>query len=147
MSNELLFANTEFYIDKKLNIITNLANLSALIMENIKDLNWVGFYLYDGEKLYLGPFQGKAAITLIDIGNGVCGTSAEKRETIIVGNVHDFSGHIACDCNSNSEIVIPIIKNNELFGVLDIDSPKLNRFDEELKNDLEKLVKLLVDIL
>jgi GAF domain-containing protein len=116
-------------------------------MEEIKDLNWVGFYLYDGEKLYLGPFQGKSAVTLIDMGKGVCGTSAIKRETIVVKNVHEFEGHIACDCNSNSEIVIPIIKNDELFGVLDIDSPVINRFDENLKKDLENLVKLLVDIL
>ncbi len=147
MSNELLFANAEFYLDKKLNKITNLANLSALIMENVKELNWVGFYLYDGEKLYLGPFQGKAAVTVIDLGKGVCGKSALERKTIIVDNVHEFSGHIVCDCNSNSEIVVPIIKNNELIGVLDIDSPKLNRFDQSLKNDLENLVKLLVDIL
>ena len=147
MNNELLFTHAELFIDKKLNIVTNLANMSAIIMENVPNLNWVGFYLYSGEKLYLGPFQGKAAVTLIDMGKGVCGTSAVKRETIIVDNVHEFSGHIACDCDSNSEIVIPIIKNNQLFGVLDIDSPKVNRFDEVLKNDLEKLVKLLVDIL
>lgn len=147
MNNDLLFTHAELFIDKKLNIVTNLANMSAIIMENIPDLNWVGFYLYDGEKLYLGPFQGKAAVTLIDISKGVCGTSAVKRETIIVDNVHEFLGHIACDCDSNSEIVVPIIKDNQLFGVLDIDSPKVNRFDEVLKNDLEKLVKLLVDIL
>jgi GAF domain-containing protein len=147
MNNDLLFTHAELFIDKKLNIVTNLANMSAIIMENIPDLNWVGFYLYDGEKLYLGPFQGKAAVTLIDISKGVCGTSAVKRETIIVDNVHEFPGHIACDCDSNSEIVVPIIKDNQLFGVLDIDSPKVNRFDEVLKNDLEKLVKLLVDIL
>lgn len=147
MNNELLFTHAELFIDKKLNIVTNLANMSAIIMENIPDLNWVGFYLYNGEKLYLGPFQGKAAVTLIEMGKGVCGTSAIKRETIIVDDVHQFPGHIVCDCDSNSEIVIPIIKNNQLFGVLDIDSPKINRFDEVLKNDLEKLVKLLVDIL
>ncbi|HQN74432.1 MAG TPA: GAF domain-containing protein [Bacillota bacterium] len=147
MTNDFLFTHAELFIDKKLNIVTNLANMSAIIMENVSDLNWVGFYLYDGERLYLGPFQGKAAVTLIDMGKGVCGTSAKKKETIVVANVHDFPGHIPCDCESNSEIVIPIIKNDVLFGVLDIDSPKLNRFDETLKNDLEKLVKLLVDIL
>ncbi|MDT8337098.1 MAG: GAF domain-containing protein [Candidatus Izemoplasmatales bacterium] len=147
MNNDLLFTHAELFIDKKLNIYSNLANMSAIIMENIPDLNWVGFYLYDGEKLYLGPFQGKAAVTLIDMGKGVCGTSAVKREIIIVDNVHEFPGHITCDCDSNSEIVVPIIKDNQLFGVLDIDSPKINRFDEVLKNDLEKLVKLLVDFL
>jgi GAF domain-containing protein len=147
MQNETLFMHADLFLDKKLKNVTNLANLSAIIMEEIKDLNWVGFYLYDGEKLYLGPFQGKSAVTLIDMGKGVCGTSAIKRETIVVKNVHEFEGHIACDCNSNSEIVIPIIKNDELFGVLDIDSPVINRFDENLKKDLENLVKLLVDIL
>ena len=147
MQNETLFMHADLFLDKKLKNVTNLANLSAIIMEEIKDLNWVGFYLYDGEKLYLGPFQGKSAVTLIDMGKGVCGTSALKRETIVVKNVHEFEGHIACDCNSNSEIVIPIIKNDQLFGVLDIDSPVINRFDENLKKDLENLVKLLVDIL
>ena len=147
MTNDFLFTHAELFIDKKLNIITNLSNMSAIIMENVSDINWVGFYLYDGEKLYLGPFQGKAAVTLIDMGKGVCGKAASTRETLVIDNVHDFPGHIPCDCDSNSEIVIPIIKNGELFGVLDIDSPKLNRFDNSLKNDLERLVKLLVDIL
>jgi len=147
MTNEFLFTHAELFIDKKLNIVTNLSNLTAIIMENVPDLNWVGFYLYDGEKLYLGPFQGKAAVTLIDMGKGVCGTSAKEQKTLIVDDVHKFPGHIPCDCDSMSEIVIPIVKNNQLFGVLDIDSPKLNRFDKELKEDLENLVKLLVDIL
>jgi GAF domain-containing protein len=147
MTNEFLFTHAELFLDKKLNIVTNLANMSAIIMENISDLNWVGFYLYDGEKLYLGPFQGKAAVTIIDIGKGVCGTSASKREILIVDDVHKFPGHIPCDCDSKSEIVLPIVKNGELFGVLDIDSPIQNRFDENTAKDLEKLVKLLVDIL
>lgn len=147
MTNEFLFTHAELFLDKKLNIVTNLANMSAIIMENISDLNWVGFYLYDGEKLYLGPFQGKAAVTIIDMGKGVCGTSASKREILIVDDVHKFPGHIPCDCDSNSEIVLPIVKNGELFGVLDIDSPIQNRFDENTAKDLEKLVKLLVDIL
>ncbi|MGD9963722.1 MAG: GAF domain-containing protein [Candidatus Izemoplasmatales bacterium] len=147
MTNEFLFTHAELFLDKKLNIVTNLANMSAIIMQNISDLNWVGFYLYDGEKLYLGPFQGKAAVTIIDMGKGVCGTSASKREILIVDDVHKFPGHIPCDCDSNSEIVLPIVKNGELFGVLDIDSPIQNRFDENTAKDLEKLVKLLVDIL
>lgn len=147
MKREFLFTHAELFMDKKLKQVTNLANMAAIIMENIPNLNWVGFYLYDGEKLYLGPFQGKAAVTTIDIGKGVCGTSAEKQTTIVVDDVHKFPGHIACDCDSSSEIVIPIIIKNQLFGVLDIDSPKQNRFDESLKIDLEKLVKLLVDIL
>ncbi len=147
MNNDILFTHAELFMDKKLEQVTNLANLSAIIMENIPNLNWVGFYLFNGDFLYLGPFQGKAAVTKIDLGKGVCGTSAKTRETIIVDDVHKFPGHIPCDCDSASEIVIPIIKNNKLFGVLDIDSPIKNRFDEDLKNMLEKLVKLLVDIL
>ena len=147
MTNEFLFTHAELFLDKKLNIVTNLANMSAIIMENISDLNWVGFYLYDGEKLYLGPFQGKAAVTIIDMGKGVCGTSALKKEILIVDDVHKFPGHIPCDCDSKSEIVLPIVKDGELFGVLDIDSPIQNRFDKNTAKDLEKLVKLLVDIL
>ena len=116
-------------------------------MSNMADLNWVGFYLFDGEKLYLGPFQGLAAVTQIEIGKGVCGHSALKKETIIVDDVKQFFGHITCDSASKSEIVLPIIKDKQLLGVLDIDSPKLNRFQEKDKQRLEHLVKLLVDIL
>ena len=137
----------ELFLDKLLPQTTNLANFSAIIKENIEDLNWVGFYLYNGENLYLGPFQGKAAVTLIEIGKGVCGRAAEKRETIVVSDVHKFPGHIACDCDSLSEIVIPIIKDNKLFGVLDIDSPIRDRFNQETKEILENLVKLLIDFL
>lgn len=147
MENEILLQSVNFILDENLNPLSNYANFTALIMEHVKDLNWVGIYLYDGEKLFLGPFQGKSAVPLIDMGRGVCGAAAEQRKTLVVDSVHDFSGHIACDCDSNSEIVVPIIKNNQLLGVLDIDSPKYKRFDEELKSDMELLVKLLVDIL
>jgi len=147
MKNEILFQATELFLDKNLNPISNYANFTAIIMEHVEDLNWVGIYLYDGKNLFLGPFQGKSAVTLIDMGKGVCGIAAKERKTMVVDNVHEFTGHIPCDCNSNSEIVIPIIKNNQLLGVLDIDSPKYNRFDETLKTELEALVKLLVDIL
>lgn len=135
------------YMDMSLNYITNLANFSALVAEYFDEINWAGFYLYDGDRLYLGPFQGKAACVEIELGKGVCGTAALERRTIIVPDTDAFVGHIACDAASRSEIVIPIFKNRKLFGVLDIDSPKLDRFDEFDKEVLEKAVDLLVDII
>lgn len=123
--------------------LANLSNASALLWLLIDDINWAGFYLYKKGKLILGPFQGKPACVNIEIGKGVCGTAAETRTTQLVKNVHDFPGHIACDCASNSEIVVPIIKNDQLIGVLDIDSPILNRFDEDDQKGLEKFVQTL----
>ena len=123
--------------------VTSLSNMSALIFYNLPDVSWAGFYLVRDGKLILGPFQGKIACTEIKFGKGVCGTTAEKKETIIVKNVHEFPGHIACDSESNSEIVVPIFKNGELYGVLDLDSKKLERFDEKDKLLLESLVKIL----
>src|SRR6266540_5009396 len=99
--------------------IANAANLSSLLYHSLPDLNWAGFYLSKGEELVLGPFQGKPACVRIPIGKGVCGTAAEQRETILVDNVHDFPGHIACDSASNSEVVVPLIKHEQLLGVLD----------------------------
>jgi L-methionine (R)-S-oxide reductase len=120
--------------------ITTLANSAAFIFDTIPDLNWAGYYLYDGNELYLGPFAGKPACTKIPMGKGVCGTSAAKRETIVVEDVHKFEGHIACDSASNSEIVIPMIKKDgSLYGVLDIDSPSFNRFSDEEKNIFEQI--------
>lgn len=143
-----LIENSKFYLDSNLRTVTNLANLSAYLFEHIENINWAGFYLFDGKELYLGPFQGKPACTSIKIGNGVCGTSAKNRETLVVDDVHKFNGHITCDSVSESEIVIPIItKNDELFGVLDIDSPTLKRFDLEIKKALEIIIDFLVDIL
>ena len=124
--------------------IANCANLSSLIFNNIEDLNWAGFYLWKNEKLVLGPFQGLTATTKIELGKGVCGSSARDRVTYVVPDVHKFPGHIACDLASNSEIVIPLIKGDRLIGVLDIDSPKLDRFSEEDKINLEKLVMILI---
>lgn len=123
--------------------LANLSNASALLWLLIEDINWAGFYLYKKDKLILGPFQGKPACVNIEIGKGVCGTAAETRTTQLVKNVHDFPGHIACDGASNSEIVVPIVHNNELIGVLDIDSPLLNRFDEEDQKGLQKFVETL----
>ena len=143
-----LIEKAEYYIDEDLNTISVLANLSSYLYYNIESLNWVGFYLFKDNELHLGPFQGKPAVVNIELGSGVCGVSASKRETIIVKDVHEFNGHIACDMDSNSEIVIPLIsKSGELFGVLDMDSPELDRFDNELKEALEIIGHLLVDIL
>ena len=128
------------------NVISNSANFSALLFNNLKDLNWVGFYFKHGNELILGPFQGNTACVEIKIGNGVCGTAFENNETIVVSNVHDFPGHIACDPNSKSEIVVPLKKNGILYGVLDIDSPIFNRFSDEDKNGIESLLNEFVEL-
>jgi len=124
--------------------LANLSNASALMWLLMDEINWVGFYLYKNDELVLGPFQGKPACTHIEIGKGVCGTAVEKRETQLVKDVHDFPGHIACDIQSNSEIVVPIIIDNKIIGVLDIDSPIVERFDEVDKKHIEKFVNLLI---
>ncbi len=124
------------------NYIANMANLSALLFTSLEDINWAGFYLLDGkDELVLGPFQGNPACIRIPLGKGVCGTAAAELTTQLVEDVHSFDGHIACDAASNSEIVIPVMRNGELFAVLDIDSPSLARFDDEDKIGLEALVK------
>ncbi|GIP45323.1 hypothetical protein J45TS6_37820 [Paenibacillus sp. J45TS6] len=125
------------------NAIANMANASALLNVFLTDINWVGFYIYDGKELVLGPFQGLPACIRIGIGRGVCGTSAEQLRTIRVENVNEFPGHIACDEATKSEIVVPIVKNGELFGVLDIDSPHLSRFDQADQEFLEQFVEIL----
>lgn len=124
-------------------LITLLSNASALLMDNLDDLNWAGFYLYRDDRLILGPFQGKVACEIIEMGKGVCGSSAVRDETLLVRNVHEFPGHIACDSASNSEIVIPLHVAGKLFGVLDIDSPKLRRFDEEDRENLETIARII----
>ena len=124
--------------------ISNLANTAALLWEVMPDINWAGFYLLEGDKLILGPFQGKVACTEIANGKGVCGTAAKTLTTQVVADVHEFPGHIACDADSRSEIVIPLFDNNgDLFGVLDIDSPVLNRFSKEDKEGLEEIAVIL----
>ncbi|MBP1683207.1 MAG: hypothetical protein H6Q27_771 [Ignavibacteriaceae bacterium] len=127
------------------NLISNLSNLTAVLKDTFEKVSWVGFYLFDGNKLYLGPFQGKVACTNIEIGKGVCGTSALKRETIIVPDVNKFPGHIFCDGNSKSEIVVPLIKNKKLLGVLDLDSHEYNSFKEVDKKYLEEICKFLCE--
>ena len=123
--------------------ISQLANTSALLNVYLENINWVGFYLFDGKQLILGPFQGLPACTQIAMGKGVCGTSAIKQEVIRVEDVHLFPGHIACDGASQSEIVLPIIINNQLFGVLDIDSPIKSRFSIDDEIGLKKVVDII----
>ncbi len=123
--------------------IANLANASALLYQTLDGLNWAGFYLMENGGLVLGPFQGKTACIEIPVGKGVCGTAFERQETILVKNVHEFPGHIACDSASNSEIVVPMWKDGKVIGVLDIDSPLLGRFTEDDRIGLEEFVQIL----
>lgn len=123
--------------------IANLANTAAAIWQEMDRLNWAGFYLMEDGALVLGPFQGKPACIRIPVGKGVCGTAAQRRETVRVEDVHQFPGHIACDCASNSEIVVPIFKNSQVYGVLDLDSPYFARFSEEDQAGLEALIRVL----
>ena len=123
--------------------IANLANASALLWQELEDLNWAGFYLSEGDRLVLGPFQGKPACIEIPFGKGVCGTAAEKQEAVIVEDVHDFPGHIACDEASRSEIVIPMTRNGVVFAVLDLDSPTVGRFTQADRAGLEVFVRVL----
>lgn len=123
--------------------ISNMANIAAILWENMDNINWAGFYIMRNGELQLGPFQGKVACTRIALGKGVCGTAAQNDETQLVKNVHVFPGHIACDSASNSEIVIPIHKDGRVCGVLDIDSPIIARFDEEDRIALEAVVQIL----
>ena len=124
-------------------LVANLANASALLDEALEDVNWVGFYLMEEGKLVLGPFQGKTARVEIPVGKGVCGTSAERDEVVLMEDVHAFPGHIACDCASNAEIVLPLHKDGAVVGVLDIDSPVLGRFTDEDREGLLQLIPVL----
>ena len=145
----LLTEQLKALTDGETHVIPNLANTSALIYHALKDLNWAGFYTVEKEPdtcrefLLLGPFQGKTACIRIPKGRGVCGTALAEDKIQLVKNVHEFPGHIACDSASNSEIVLPIRKNGKIVGVLDIDSPYVARFDEEDREGLQKLVKIL----
>lgn len=139
----LLTSQLKSLLTKNDNWISNLSNCTAAIKDVVDKVSWVGFYLFDGQTLYLGPFQGKVACTSIEIGKGVCGTAAAKRETIIVPDVDKFLGHIACDGGSKSEIVIPILKSDILIGVLDLDSYAFNAFGETDKKYLEEICKFL----
>ena len=125
-------------------LVSNLANVTAALKHTFNKISWVGFYLLKDGKLYLGPFQGKIACTVIEIGKGVCGSSVERKETIIVNDVEQFPGHIVCDGGTCSEIVIPLIKDEKIFGVLDLDSYQLSAFNETDKYYLEILSKTLI---
>lgn len=123
--------------------VANLANASALLWQALPDINWLGFYRLESGKLILGPFQGKPACVEIQMGRGVCGTAASENQALLVPDVHAFPGHIACDRASRSEIVLPIHKNGMIYGVLDIDSPIVGRFDREDQEGLEKIISIL----
>ena len=125
-------------------MIANAANMSALIYQFLPDLNWAGFYFVREGELVLGPFQGKTACVRITVGRGVCGTAVERRESIVVPDVHAFPGHIACDSASRSELVVPIVKDGRVLGVLDLDSPNPNRFDDEDRQGCERLVQIFL---
>jgi GAF domain-containing protein len=125
-------------------LIANAANTAALLFHHLPDVNWAGFYLSRGEELVLGPFQGKPACVRIPFGKGVCGTAASTGEPVIVPDVNDFPGHIACDTASQSEIVVPLVSWGRVLGVLDVDSPLPNRFDEDDSEGLESLASILL---
>ena len=145
MNYTLLAEQLQGLIEGENDRIANLANGSALLWMEMTDINWVGFYLLKRNKLVLGPFQGKPACTRIALDAGVCGAAATTRRTMVVADVHQFPGHIACDAASNSEIVVPIFVAGKLIGVLDIDSPETDRFDHHDQQGLESLVHLLAE--
>jgi L-methionine (R)-S-oxide reductase len=141
--NELAAELTSLLAGER-DLVANAANFAALVFHSLPDLNWAGFYFVKDGELVLGPFQGKPACMRIAFGRGVCGTAATKGATTIVPNVHEFPGHIACDMESNSEIVIPLMKDERFIGVLDLDSPSLSRFDEDDAAGLETLLTILL---
>jgi len=138
-----LSKSLESLLEGETDALANLANASGLLADALERINWCGFYLLRGEELVLGPFQGKPACVRIALGKGVCGTAAQRRETLVVPDVNAFPGHIACDAASRSEIVVPILQDGRLRGVLDVDSPETGRFDEEDRRGLEEVVKKL----
>lgn len=140
---ELILLQLASLLEDERDFIANLSNTSAFLNEVLENINWVGFYIIKNNQLVLGPFQGKVACVRIAIGSGVCGSAVASKTTQLIKDVHTFPGHIACDSDSNSEIVIPIFKNNNVIAVLDIDSPIFNRFDEIDKYYLEKVVKII----
>jgi len=140
---KLLADQLKSLLSKEDNLVSNLSNLTAALKETFDKISWVGFYLFDGSKLYLGPFQGKVACTQIEIGKGVCGKSAKEKKTVIVPDVAKFPGHIVCDGGTKSEIVVPIFKNGEFFGVLDVDSYQYSAFDNTDGVFLEEICNFL----
>ncbi len=144
---KLLAKQIKALADDEPNYIPVFSNASALLYDNLEDLNWAGFYIMNKGSLMLGPFQGKVACIRIEVGKGVCGTAVAEDKTQLVMDVHQFPGHIACDSASNSEIVVPIHKDGKVVAVLDIDSPSLSRFNEEDKEGLEHFVAALEEVI
>ena len=142
----LMSAQVSSVFENERDFIANMANCAALIYHTLLDLNWAGFYLLRGKDLVLGPFQGKPACVRIPLGKGVCGTAAARQATIVVDDVDQFAGHIACDSASRSEIVIPLLKDGHLIGVLDVDSPILSRFNAEDAAGLEAIAALFIQL-
>jgi L-methionine (R)-S-oxide reductase len=145
MNYSLLQKQIRSLLENETDMIANMANFSAFIFQEMDKINWAGFYFVKDNQLVLGPFQGKVACVRIPWGKGVCGTAAEKQDSIIVENVNNFPGHIACDSASKSEIVIPLIINNKTFAVFDIDSPNTARFKEDDKQGMESLIKIFME--
>lgn len=143
MDKDLFLQQLQYLVQDETDIVANLSNTSAFLNSAFDDINWIGFYLLKGDTLVLGPFQGNVACVRIPLGSGVCGTSAQSKKVLRVEDVHQFSGHIACDANSNSEIVLPIIVDEQVVGVLDIDSPSFNRFTQEDESLLKDVVKVI----
>ena len=141
---ENLAAQAAALVSGQQDMIANAATLSALLFYSLDKVNWVGFYFLKGRELVVGPFQGRPACVSIPVGQGVCGTAAETRKVLRVADVHAFDGHIACDVASRSEIVLPLVRNGQLIGVLDLDSPVRNRFDEEDELLLQKIADIFI---
>lgn len=142
----LLYAQLQALLADERDFVANAAQFSAFLFQELSDLNWAGFYLARGEELVLGPFQGKVACVRIPFGRGVCGAAAATRQTQRVEDVHAFAGHIACDSASNSELVVPLIKDGRLIGVLDLDSPELGRFSESDQAGIERLAQIFLQL-
>lgn len=145
MHMSLMKEQIKSIVNKDIPLVSNLSNVAA-ILKDLKDINWCGFYLVNKDYLYLGPFQGDVACTIIPFNKGVCGACYQKKETIIVPNVNEFEGHIACSSLSKSEIVTPIIKNNQVIALIDIDAPIYDRFHEEEKELLESTAEILKEL-
>lgn len=145
-NNISIIDNVLAIIDKDVPIISNLANLSYLLKESFKNTSWAGFYLTKDNYLYLGPFQGNLACSIIPFNKGVCGKSAYLKTSILVKNVHEFDGHIACSSSTNSEVVVPIIKDNKVLGVIDLDSDEFDNYDTKDVKILESIANIIADL-
>lgn len=144
MDKNTLLTQLEALLSAETDPVANMANTAALVYNGLAGLNWAGFYLLKEGVLVLGPFQGKPACVRISVGRGVCGTAVQLRKTVLVPDVHQFPGHIACDSASQSEVVVPLIKNGAILGVLDIDSPRKGRFSQEDQMFFEKVAEILL---